>query len=96
MGLIDAFWHFGNFFAAGLGVGLLAAVLCKGVVWRQALRAVGWARVVRWAVLGGWAGMLLGLLLSGGHDGRMAVHVLTLVGVAAGLWWAGFLKPARA
>lgn len=95
MGLIDAFWHFGNFFAAGLGAGLLVAVLGKGLVWRRTLRGVGWVRLLRWAVLAGWAGMLVGLVLGGGRDGRMVVHALTVTGVAVGVWWAGFVRPAR-
>lgn len=91
---IDAFWHFANWFASGLGVGVMMALLCK-IVWRNELRNVGWWPVMRAAVLMGWVGTFAGLLVSGGRDGRMAVHALTVVGVVVGVWWAGFVRPAR-
>lgn len=93
MTAIDLLWHLGNLLALALGVGLLSAALAK-LVWRKALGTVGWWRLAKWAVLTGWLGLLIGLLWTG-RDGRMAVHALTLAGIAIGLWWAGFVRPSR-
>lgn len=93
MSLIDLLFHFGNLLALALGVGVLSAVLAKAL-WRKALSGVGLWRLLRWAVQCGGVGLLVGLVLTG-RDGRMAVHAATLAGVALGLWWAGFVRPAR-
>lgn len=93
MSAIDLLLHLGNLLVPAIGISLALVLLCK-LLWRQALGSVGWARLLRWAVLAGWSGLLLGLLWTG-RDGKMAVHGLTTAGVALGVWWAGFVRPAR-
>jgi hypothetical protein len=92
MGFLDLLFHLGNLLAPALGVGVLGAVLVKGI-WRRALSRVALGRLTRWAVLAGGVGLFTGLLLTG-RDGRMAVHAATVAGVALGLWWAAFVRPA--
>lgn len=93
MNALDLVWHLGNLLAPAVGTALLAVLLAK-TLWRRALKTVGWTRLLQWAVLAGWAGMLAGWLWTG-RDGKLMVHALMSAGIALGVWWAGFLRPAR-
>ena len=88
MGVLDGLWHVLNFFAPALGVGLLAALLAKGLWWRE-LKGVAWSRLARWAVLGASAALLAGLFVTG-RDGRMVTYGAMVLACALCLWWAGF------
>ena len=87
MGPLDALWHLANFFGPALGVGLIAAGLCK-LVWWRGLRAVPFQRLALWAVGAGALALLASLAIFG-HDGRMAGYGLLMLCTALALWWQG-------
>ena len=87
MGPLDALWHLANFFGPALGVGLIAAGLCK-LVWWRGLRAVSFRRLALWAVGAGALATLASLVVFG-HDGRMAGYGLLVLATAIALWWQG-------
>ena len=43
MGPLDVLWHLLNFVAPAVGLGLIAATLCKWI-WRRELAGVRWRR----------------------------------------------------
>jgi vacuolar-type H+-ATPase subunit I/STV1 len=90
MGPIDAFWHFANLIAPGLGLGLIAAALAK-LLWRRELAAVPWRRLATWAASASIVALLAGLVISG-RDGRMGTYGAMVMACAAALWWTGFRR----
>lgn len=88
MGLLDAIWHLLNFLLAPIGLGLIAASLCK-LAWWGALRTVRWSRL---ALAAAGAAVLIQIifLVWLGRDGRMSTYATQVVGVALVLWWAAF------
>lgn len=88
MGPLDAIWHLSNFLLAPVGLGLIAASLCK-LAWWRTLRAVRWSRL---AVPAAGAAVLIQIifLLLLGRDGRMATYAVQVVAVALVLWWMAF------
>lgn len=94
MSLLDAFWHLLNFFAPAVGLGLLGAALAK-LVWRGALKGVGWRRLSAWGCAGAILALIGGLIFFG-RDGRMLTYLVMVLATATGLWWAGFGPRARA
>lgn len=86
----EAAWHLLNFLAPAAVAGALSAALAK-LIWREALRGVGWLRLAAWAG-GGCALALLGGLLLWGRDGRMATYGAMLIADAAGLWIGGMRR----
>jgi hypothetical protein len=88
MGPLDALWHLLNFLLAPVGLGLIAASLCKLAWWRP-LRAVRWSRLALSAA--GVAVLIQILFLVWlGRDGRMSTYAVQVVGVALALWWTAF------
>ena len=87
---LDAFWHLLNFLAAAGFTGLLTAVLAK-LVWRHALRNVGWQRLIAWAVVPAMLASVAGLLLTG-RDGKMVSYAGMVLACAVGVWWVGFAR----
>ena len=88
MGPLDAIWHLFNFLLAPIGLGLIAASLCK-LAWWRALRAVRWSRLALPAA--GVAVLIQILFLVWlGRDGRMSTYAAQVVGVALVLWWTAF------
>jgi hypothetical protein len=93
MGPLDATWHLLNFFAPAVGLGLIAASLCK-LFWRGALRGVPWWRLAGWSIAA-TSLALIGGLIAFGRDGKMATYGAMVLSAALALWWAG-LRPSRA
>ncbi len=90
MGLLDALIHLANFFAPAIGLGTIAAVLVKGLWWRD-LRGVSTLRLARWAVMGATLALVGGLLIFG-RDGKMATYGAMMVLCALALAWAGWKR----
>lgn len=87
MSFLDGLIHLGNFFLPALGLGLIAAALCK-LLWWRALRSVSLWRLARGAVGASAAVLLVGLLLLG-QDGRMLTYAAMVAASAGALWWLG-------
>jgi hypothetical protein len=87
MGPLDAFWHLANFFGPAIGVGLIAAALCK-LLWWRALKPVAFRGLALWAMAAGAAASVAGLVAFG-RDGRMATYALLVLASALALWWRG-------
>lgn len=87
MGPLDALWHLLNFFGPAIGVGLIAAVLCK-LVWRRGLKAVSVRDLAVWAMGAGALASLAGLVIFG-RDGKMLTYAMLVAGTALALWWRG-------
>lgn len=87
MGPLDALLHLVNFFGPAIGVGLIAAGLCK-LLWWKALRPVGFVRLALWAMAAGVIALIGGLVLFG-RDGKMATYFLLMAAAALALWWRG-------
>jgi len=92
MGPLDFFWHLANLFAVALLFALVATAGAK-LIWRRALAAVPWRRLLL-AACGAAVGVTLVGLVAFGRDGRMATYGLMVVAVAAALGWAGFRRRA--
>lgn len=90
MGPIDGLWHLLNFFAPAVFVGAVGAAAAK-LLWRRELAAVGWRRLAGWASAAA-ALALVGGLVVGGRDGRMATYGAMVLASALALWWAGFVR----
>jgi predicted Na+-dependent transporter len=88
MGPLDAIWHLFNFLLAPVGLGLIAASLCKLAWWRP-LRAVRWRQL---ALPAAGAAVLIQIifLVWLERDGRMSTYAAQVVGVALVLWWTAF------
>lgn len=93
MGVLDAIWHLLNLFAPAVGLGLIAASATK-LLWRRELASVSWGRLVLWACAASTGALLAGLVLTG-RDGRMLTYAAMVLGCAAALWWAGFVRRGR-
>ena len=93
MGLLDAIWHLLNFLLAPVGLGLIAASLCK-LAWWQTLRTVHWSRL---ALPAAGAAVLIQItfLVWLGRDGRMGTYAAQVAGVALVLWWKAFWPGRR-
>lgn len=87
MGPLDALWHLLNFFGPAIGVGLIAAVLCK-LVWRRGLQAVSVRDLAVWAMGAGALASIAGLVIFG-RDGKMLTYAMLVAGTALALWWRG-------
>lgn len=83
-----AFWHLLNFFAPGLGLGLIASALTK-LLWRRELQQIGWLRLASWAVVGCSLVSIAGLA-SFGRDGKIATWAAMVAVCALTLWLFGF------
>lgn len=92
MGPIDALWHLLNLLAPGLGLGVIAAALAKGL-WRRDLAGVRFGRLAGWAAAASTAALLGGLVVTG-RDGRMGTYAAMVLACALALWWAG-LRASR-
>ncbi|MEK8031961.1 hypothetical protein AACH06_14125 [Ideonella sp. DXS29W] len=90
MGLLNAFWHLANFFGPAIGVGLIAAGLCK-LVWWKSMRSVGFMSLAAWAMAAGAVALIGGIVLFE-RDGKMATYFLLTAMTALALWWRGHLK----
>ena len=90
MGPLDLFWHLLNLFAVALLFALVATAGAK-LIWRRALAAVPWRRLLL-ASGGAAAAVTVAGLLVFGRDGRMATYALMVVAVALALGWAGFRR----
>ena len=88
MGPLDALWHLLNLLAVPLATGGLCTLFTK-LIWRSALSALRWQRLLVWAVSSSTAAWLSGLVYFG-RDGKMASYALMVVCCALSLWWAGF------
>ncbi|MFN3295572.1 hypothetical protein [Caldimonas sp.] len=88
MGFLDALWHLLNFFAPALGLAATATVLSKLLWWRR-LRGVAWTRLLGWSAAAATAALLGGLVV-GGADGRVATYAAMVLATALALAWAGF------
>lgn len=88
MGPLDAIWHLFNFLLTPIGLGLIAASLCKLAWWRP-LRAVRWRRL---ALSAAGAAVLIQIifLVWLERDGRMLTYGAQVVGTALALWWTAF------
>lgn len=93
MGVLDAIWHLLNLFAPAVGLGLIAASAAK-LLWRRELASASWRRLVAWACGASAVALLAGLVLTG-RDGRMGTYAAMVLGCAAALWWAGFVRRGR-
>ena len=92
MGPLDVAWHLLNLIAPALGLGLLSSTATK-LIWRRALAAVAWRRLLL-ASGGAAAGVTLAGLVVFGRDGRMATYALMVLAVAAALGWTGLRRRA--
>ena len=90
MNPLDAFWHFVNFFAPAVGVGVIAAGATK-LLWRRELAGVRWQRLAAWASASTAAVLVAGLVIFE-TDGKMATYAAMVVACALALWWVGFRK----
>ena len=88
MGVLDGLWHLLNFFAPALVVGAVAALLTKGLWWRE-LKSVRWTRLAGVAMAASAVVLVAGLVLTG-HDGKMVTYGAMVVACALSLWWAAF------
>jgi len=85
MGPLDALWHLLNFFGPAIGVGLIAAGLCK-LLWWRSLRPIAFRKLALWAMAAGALALIGGLVLFG-RDGKMATYGLLALATALALWW---------
>lgn len=92
MGPWDALIHLVNFFLPALGVGWIAALLCK-LLWSARLRGVGLLRLAGRAAGAGGVALVGGLVLFG-HDGKMATYAALVLAAAVALLWTGW-GPGR-
>ena len=92
MGPLDALWHLLNFVAPAMGLGVIAAGLCK-LIFRSDLAHVSWRRLATWACSASLAALIGGLVITG-RDGRMATYAAMVLACALALAWAGF-GPGR-
>lgn len=92
MGPLDFFWHLFNLFAVAL---LFAGVATAGakLIWRRALAAVAWRRLLL-ASGSAAAAVTMAGLVAFGRDGRMATYALMVLAVAAALGWTGLRRRA--
>lgn len=90
MGPLDALWHLLNFFGPAMGVGVIAAALCK-LAWRRGLRTVAFTALAGWAICAGAVALVGGLILFG-RDGKMATYGLLAAATAFALWWKGLRR----
>jgi len=82
--LAGVIWHFANFFAAPLGLGLIAASATR-LLWRQS--SGPWWRLASFACGAALTAHVAGLALLGA-DGRMATYVAMVLSTALALWWS--------
>jgi hypothetical protein len=87
---LETLWHFLNFFAPAIGVGLVAPLLAK-LFWRRSLKGRPWLTLSAWATAGALLALVGGLVLSG-RDGRVSTYAAMAAGSALALWWAGFVR----
>ena len=90
MNPVDAFWHFVNFFAPAVGVGVIAAGASK-LLWRHELAGIRWHRLAGWSSAWMAAVLVAGLVIFE-TDGKMATYAAMVVACALALWWVGFRK----
>ena len=93
MNPLDIAWHLANFLAPAVVVALLTASASK-LLWRDALRGVGWGRLVLAAGIGCTV-TLIGGLLWFGRDGRIATYGAMIVACALCIWLVGFARQRR-
>lgn len=93
MSWVAAAWHLMDFFGPALGLGVLAPLLAK-LMWRRALKPVGWLRLGI-GVTAACSLTLLGGLVVFGRDGKMATYAAVLLTSALVLWWLGFSRGRR-
>ena len=88
MDVPHAFWHLLNFFAPGVGLGLIASALTK-LLWRRELRQISLRRLATWAVVGCSLTSIVGLI-GFGRDGKIATWAAMVSVCALTLWLFGF------
>ncbi|HJV69400.1 hypothetical protein [Ideonella sp.] len=92
MDLIGGLWHLLNFYAAALGIGIIASSATK-LLWHRELKGSSWWRLWLWSSGSAAAVAVAGLVLFG-HDGKMATYAAMVSACALSLWWVGF-GPGR-
>lgn len=88
MSWVAAAWHLMDFFGPALGLGVLAPLLAK-LMWRRALKPVGWLRLGIGVTAACSLTLLVGLVIFG-RDGKMATYATMLLASALVLGWLGF------
>ncbi len=85
-----AFWHFANFFAAAVGLGLIASAAAK-LLWRGPLRGVSVLTLWAWTA-GACASVSIAGLVVFGRDGKMTTYAAMVIACSAVLWWFSRLR----
>jgi hypothetical protein len=93
MGPLDLLWHFANFFAPAVGVGVITPTFAK-LLWRRDLKGASWRRLAGWATAASAAVLIAGLVVFS-QDGKIATYGAMVIAAASALWWAGFRRSGR-
>jgi hypothetical protein len=88
--LLGGLWHVLNFYAAALGLGLVASLAAK-LLWSRELGHAAWWRMWVWSS-GTAAVIAVAGLVVLGRDGKMLTYGAMVLGCALSLWWAGFVR----
>lgn len=83
-----ALWHFLNFLAAPVFIGLAASLMAR-VLWWRGMAGVSTLRMWAWSAGLGVLAALAALVVLG-RDGKILSYSAMVLACAAGLWWAGF------
>ena len=84
MDALNLLWHIANFVLPAVGVGALAAALCK-LFWRRSLARTSWFTLAWQASAAGLAVLVAGLVITG-HDGRMITYAGLVIACAIVPW----------
>lgn len=88
---VDAFFHWANFFAPAVFVGVAVPLLAR-LVWRGELKVPSLRSAMGWASAASALALLGGLLVFG-RDGKMATYGAMLLACALSLWYRGLRRP---
>ena len=81
----DLIWHLAGFLLPAVFVGLIASA-GVALLWRRAVRQVGWARLLAASCLACLVAAVLSLVVTG-RDGTMAGYGAMVVACAVAQWW---------